>query len=288
MVVSILDPKLNYRENKSIHIDDVSQEVSIYEIPLYGQFYDIGLGSVKYDYNDSNNILHIPVYLVVNGRVIEQIGLYEVEGNSISSYLDEEGDIDLVKMKKPLLFSYVKKDYLNRIKTNLSGVVLSSSDSKSSCNEQSGDSVDTMVDVSLDLIPEQTTEQSKNERSSYKKEKDELWIRSFLKNAHIDEMDNEGGGHCLFAVIRDAYASSGIDMSIKELREKLSDYANQEQYQYYRGQYEMYRDAVKELTAKMKTLNKQNEDLRKKLKSVSSREEQLKYAFRTQTIEDTN
>ena len=119
-----------------------------------------------------------------------------------------------------------------------------------------------------------------------KKEKDELWIRSFLKNAHIDEMDNEGGGHCLFAVIRDAYASSGIDMSIKELREKLSDYANQEQYQYYRGQYEMYRDAVKELTAKMKTLNKQNEDLRKKLKSVSSREEQLKLVEESQDVKE--
>ena len=59
MVVSILDPKLNYRETKSIHIDDVSQEVSIYEISLYGQYYDIGLGSVKYDYDNSNNILYI-------------------------------------------------------------------------------------------------------------------------------------------------------------------------------------------------------------------------------------
>ena len=89
MVVSILDPKLNYRETKSIHIDDVSQEVSIYEISLYGQNYDIGLGSVKYDYDNSNNILYIPIYLIVNGRVIEQVGLYEVEGKTISPYLDE-------------------------------------------------------------------------------------------------------------------------------------------------------------------------------------------------------
>ena len=286
MVVSILDPKLNYRETKSIHINDVSQEVSIYEISLYGQYYDIGLGSVKYDYDNSNNILYIPIYLIVNGRVIEQVGLYEVEGKTISPYLDEEDDIDLLKMKKPLLFSYVKKEYLNRIKSNLSRGDPSCSDSKLTSTEERDDSADIVDEVSLDSIPEQTKEQSKTERSSYKKEKDELWIRSFLKNAHIDEMDNEGGGHCLFAVIRDAYASRGIEMSIKELREKLADYANQEQYQYYRGQYEMYRDAVKELNAKMKTLNKQNEDLRKKLKSVSSREEQLKLVEESQDVKE--
>jgi hypothetical protein len=283
MVVSILDPKLNYRENKSIHIEDVSQEVSIYEIPIYGITCDVGLGSVKYDYVDNHNILYIPVYLLVNDRVIEQIGLYEVNGNNISSFLDEEGDIDIAKMNKPVLFSYVKKEYLKRIKGNLSTGKDVAFIDPTEYNEKDDENVIPLYAVP---VPEQTSAQSKKERLSYKQEKDETWIKTFLKNEHIGELDNEGGGECLFAVIRDAYASRGIDISIKELREKLANHASNDQYQYYRGQYEMYRDAVKELAAKMKSLNKQNEDLRKKIKSVSSRDEQLKLVEESQIVKE--
>ena len=102
MVVSLLNPKLNYPEYKNIHIDDVSNEVSVYEVPFFGQLYDIGLGSVKSDYIE-NNILHVPIYLIVKNKVVEQIGLYEVNGTNMSSFLDEDGDIDIGKMNDPLL-----------------------------------------------------------------------------------------------------------------------------------------------------------------------------------------
>ena len=59
MVVSLLDPKVNYNESKNIFDDDVSQEVSIYEIPLYDNIYDVGLGSTKYEYV-AENLLFIP------------------------------------------------------------------------------------------------------------------------------------------------------------------------------------------------------------------------------------
>ena len=102
MVVSLLNPKLNYPEYKNIHIDDVSNEVSIYEVPLFGQSYDVGLGSVKSDYID-DTMLYVPIYLIVKDRVVEQIGLYEVSGTNMSSFLDEDGDIDIEKMTNPLL-----------------------------------------------------------------------------------------------------------------------------------------------------------------------------------------
>ena len=104
MVVSLLDPKINYVERKNIHIDDIDEEVSIYEVPLYNTIYDIGLGTTKYDYVD-HNILYIPIYLIINGRVIEQIGIYELNGKSINPFLDEDGDVVIENMKKPLLFT---------------------------------------------------------------------------------------------------------------------------------------------------------------------------------------
>lgn len=288
MVVSLLDPKINYAERKNIHIDDVDEEVSIYEVPLYSTIYDIGLGTAKYDYVD-NNILYIPIYLIVNDRVIEQIGIYELNGKRIAEFLDEEGDVVIENMNDPLLFSYVKKDYLNRIKSNLStkndSAFINPTDYDQS-DENSSDEDEPVIPLNSISVPEQNALQSKKERSGYQGEKKDPWIRSFLKNPHIDEQDNEGGGHCLFAVIRDAYATRGVDVSIKELREKLSNYASHDQFQYYRGQYEMYRDAVKEYTAKMKSLNKKNEDLRKSLKSVSSREQQLKLVEESQKIKE--
>ena len=282
MVVSLLNPKLNYPEYKNIHIDDVSNEVSVYEVPFFGQLYDIGLGSVKSDYIE-NNILHVPIYLIVKNKVVEQIGLYEVNGTNMSSFLDEDGDIDIGKMNDPLLFSYVNKEYLHKINRNLSIPSPPTFIDLSNDDEQ-----DESTEVPMYMIPihEQTVEQSKKERNLYKPKKGEPWIRSFLKNDNIDEVDNEGGGHCLFAVIRDAYATRGINMSVKELREKLSNYATQDQFQYYRGQYEMYRDAVKEIDVKLKSLNKQNELLRKKIKEVSSREQQLKLVEESQVIKN--
>jgi len=285
MVVSFADPKINYPERKNIHMDDVNEEVSIYEVPLYGETYDVGLGTTKYDYV-ANKILYIPIYLIINNRVIEQIGIYEINDENIAPYLDEEGEIMIEKMNKPLLFSYVKKEYLSRIKSNLSKSSRPSFIDHTQDDDEEEDD-DSTIPLNSIRIPEQDVDQSKKERASYQQEKKEPWIRTFLKNPNIGEVDNEGGGHCLFAVIRDAYATRGINVSIQELREKLSNYATQDQYQYYRGQYEMYRDAVKEQTAKMKSFNKQNEQLRKTLKTVSSREQQLKLVEESQKIKDS-
>lgn len=289
MVVSFVDPKINYPERKNIHMDDVNEEVSIYEVPLYGETYDVGLGTTKYDYL-SNKILFIPIYLIVNNRVIEQIGIYEINDENISPYLDEEGEIMVEKMNKPLLFSYVKKEYLQRIKSNLSKSSTTSfidHTKEDDTSDDTSDEEDTIIPLNSIHIPVQDEGQSKKERASYQQDKKDPWIRAFLKNPHISEVDNEGGGHCLFAVIRDAYATRGINVSIQELREKLSNYATQDQYQYYRGQYEMYRDAIKEQTITMKTLNKQNEALRKQLKTVSSREQQLKLVEESQKIKES-
>lgn len=284
MVVSLLDPKLNYSETKQIHTDDVSHEVYIYEIPIYNSVYDVALGSTKYDYA-TQTILYIPIYLIVNNRVMEQIGLYEINGDNIAPFLDDDGDIDIIKMKQPLMFSYATKEYLQKkIKPENE---TDYDDDTSSTNESTQDITEQKVPLFAIPIPTQDQEQATKERKEYKYNKQDPWIRAFLKNPNINEVNNEGGGDCLFAVIRDAYALRGMEVSVQELREKLSNYATQEQFVYYRSQYEMYRDAIKEATASMKKLNKQNEELRKKLKSVSSREQQLKLVEESQQIKHT-
>ena len=49
--------------------------------------------------------------------------------------------------------------------------------------------------------------------------------------------DNEGGGNCFFCVIRDAFKSIGISITVKQLRERLSESITQKMYDEYRKTY---------------------------------------------------
>ena len=63
------------------------------------------------------------------------------------------------------------------------------------------------------------------------------WIQNFMKINKYGIQDNEGGGDCFFCVIRDAFKSVGISITVKQLRERLSDSITQKMYDEY---YKMY------------------------------------------------
>ena len=87
-----------------------------------------------------------------------------------------------------------------------------------------------------DVLPEETTvirelfeedddtigemETSKDARKIRKQFKRSTnWVQKYFQNENFGIEDNEGGGDCLFAVIRDAYKSIGKDVSVAQLRE---------------------------------------------------------------------
>jgi predicted NAD-dependent protein-ADP-ribosyltransferase YbiA (DUF1768 family) len=99
----------------------------------------------------------------------------------------------------------------------------------------------------------------------YKRTPDEPWIQTFMRDKNYDILDNEGGGDCLFSSIRDGLHLSGIDMSVIELRTKISDNADEYIYLEYKTLYDftlseyniLYKN-ISKLTSEITSLKKKS------------------------------
>ena len=66
----------------------------------------------------------------------------------------------------------------------------------------------------------------------------------FMRNTHYGIVDNEGGGDCLFAVIRDALRGTDKETSVRELRAILAQNATEDVFKGFKEHYDMYRSAI--------------------------------------------
>ena len=144
--------------------------------------------------------------------------------------------------------------------------------------EQSGDEEEEDFKIS---IPEQNDKQYSIEKKEYNENDDAPWIQKYLKSNHflaVDSMIEKGDdpGDCLFSVISDALRSSQKNISVKELRTKLSNEVTEEIYENYKSKYTMFNNSVKENNESMKKFNKENNELRERLQNTKSRDEQVK------------
>jgi hypothetical protein len=99
-----------------------------------------------------------------------------------------------------------------------------------------------------------------------KKSKDnrnKSWIQEYMKNNSYHIIDNEGGGDCLFAVIRDAFKSINIDRSVSDLRKIISTQATEETFQNFKAQYDMYSTEISTTEKKMIDLMTEIQTLKK-------------------------
>jgi hypothetical protein len=105
MVQSVLDPAIHYSETPEIDPTDVEFEANLYETAFYKIDTIFALGKPKYTYID-NNIVYYSIYLVENDEITMQLGVYEILASEQENIVDTDGDIDLNKFAKPLLFEF--------------------------------------------------------------------------------------------------------------------------------------------------------------------------------------
>ena len=98
------------------------------------------------------------------------------------------------------------------------------------------------------------------------------WVQKYFKNENFSLEDNEGGGDCLFAVIRDAYKSIGKDISVAQLRRILAREATEEVFNTYKVLYNNAYVTVTDVKKEILKLVKESKKLKKEYDQEKNRD----------------
>ena len=90
-------------------------EAILYQLEIKDIDVIIAVGNSKNTYEEMN-ILYFPIYLVKYNNKVIQIGLYEIKASDYLSYLDNYNNLDIEKMEEPLIYSFVTKEFLNKMR----------------------------------------------------------------------------------------------------------------------------------------------------------------------------
>jgi predicted NAD-dependent protein-ADP-ribosyltransferase YbiA (DUF1768 family) len=295
MVLSKINKDVSYPELKSVDSGDLKMEANLYQLEILGSDVIIAVGNSKNTF-ESENIMYFPVYLVKKNNKVIQIGVYEIKASDFISYLDDHNNLDVERMDEPLIYTFVTPEMLNKLKMEpdvpLRRVEKKSdedSDSDLEEEEKSGSEYNVLyeipeerrdifiltkgVPIPAELVPE-TQKKAKEYKEKYHQEPGDVWIQKFMKNKNYSLVDNEGGGECLFATIRDAFSSIAQQTSVTKLRNKLSKEATEEVFLNYKEQFDMYNTTLLEDTNKIRELEAEYITLQQKFGSVIDRNEQ--------------
>ena len=260
MVNSKINKTIDYLEVNSVDLNDIDHESDIYLGKLYNKNINFTIGLPIYDYVDFN-IIYFYLYLVKKNDVVMKIGIYEINKHIFDDIFAKNQDIDLTKLD-PIIFSFVKtyitNEYDDKIvlhKKNQKNIKDSDSDSDSDSESESNikdnntDIDDLPIAPKIKLptqdyslkkttIKEQTQEESDAEIFQYQEKTSDKWINKYLQSNKYDIIDNEGGGDCFFAILRDALKNTDLDkyknLTVKDIRKKLSLEIDEEIFNHYK------------------------------------------------------
>jgi predicted NAD-dependent protein-ADP-ribosyltransferase YbiA (DUF1768 family) len=136
------------------------------------------------------------------------------------------------------------------------------------------------------LLTEELDADADKHKTEYKESSTTNWLEKFMKNNHYDIIENEGGGDCFFAVIRDAFEHIGQKTTVHKLRTLLSTQLTEEVFSENRKLYEEFETQKNEIKTSLKELVDANTVFAKRIGSVEEREEREKIIAETKKIKE--
>jgi len=311
MVLSKLDNNISYPELKSVDYGDLKTEANLYQLEIKDIDVIIAVGNAKNTFEDKN-ILYFPIYLVKHNNKVIQIGVYEIRATDYLSYLDDYNNLDVEELNEPLIYSFATKEFLNKMRlepdiplmriegvdkeegelTEDEGIEKEPSEEKeyNEYYEIPENRQDIFIMTKGMPVPPQLNEEDLNQakklRDKYREKPSDLWIEKFMKNNNYTITDNEGGGECLFATIRDAFSSIGQQTSVHKLRKKLSLEADEKIFLGYKEQYDMYHASLLKDTNDIKELEAKYTNLKKRFESALDRNEKKQVSEEAKKVKE--
>jgi predicted NAD-dependent protein-ADP-ribosyltransferase YbiA (DUF1768 family) len=293
MVLSKIDSNVSYPELKSVDPEDLSLEANLYQIEVHGIEIVIAIGNYKNTYEDQD-IIYFPIYLVKRNNKVIQIGVYEVKSVSFMSLMDEDNNIKVENLNDPLIYKFATREFIEKNRS-VPETSLSSSPEKEKDEEEldEEEKVEIEQPIIVEEIPDHRKDiftltkgvptpkklreegqlEAKEIREKYKEDKADNWISKFMKNKNYTIVDNEGGGDCFFATVRDAFSQIAQQTSVQKIRKKLSDEADEKTFLNYKEHYDMYQAALIKDSNDIKILEKQYADIKMRYGSILDRNE---------------
>jgi len=331
MVKSKLNSDVLYKEDNKIDDEDIDYSSPLFDYNIFDKDIIIALGKQRHTFS-SYNVVFFPIYLVINDFPRAKIGIFEVDSNKLIDIIDEDGDVNLSKKNiiiyasKEYINELIKKyqkndtdDYDDNNKkkdkevedkevekekedldeiTEEDDIFKIPEDKKTKTDK---DAEDLLVDgifsinnraKALTLLKEETKQDAQEIKQDFKEAPRNTWIQKLMKNTNYDTIDNEGGGDCFFAVIRDAFKQIGKETTVDKLRALLSKEATEEIFiesrSIYMGILSEYQEKEKEIKDSAKTISllkkriertnskKDSEDLLQQAKKILKEQSRLK------------
>lgn len=131
------------------------------------------------------------------------------------------------------------------------------------------------IDPNVTIMPpldEETEQESSEIKKKFADSHNKTWIQKFFRNDHYSIIDNEGGGDCFFAVIRDAFSQIGYGITVQKMRDILASEVTDEIFQQYKSLYLGYENEYTKNEKQMNDITAILRILEKRAKSTDNKQ----------------
>jgi predicted NAD-dependent protein-ADP-ribosyltransferase YbiA (DUF1768 family) len=278
MVSSKLNPKVQFVDTQKILDGDLEHNASVYQTHVLGKNIEVVLGKEQ----RKGDISYYIAYVVLKSGKVRPIGIYEIKVADADSVLDDDGDVDLDKLTGPILFGHV----------DLSDSVEPESETESESDSDTDDAAKQMQSAQPTKTESPEVDKDFPDASREEEEREQepvstgLWIQQYMQNKNYGIVDNEGGGDCLFAVIRDAYAQVGVTLTVGDLRKKLSDEVTEDIFQNYYDLFTSFQESSKVTKEELKKIAQENNALKQQLAQEPDSDKQVQIVERAKSLKE--